>query len=70
MKTEKYYCLLLSLLSVVTITITAMVMFDNNFQAISLRECLLFGFFVALVSSSNVIFYRLLKEQYSRQEMI
>jgi hypothetical protein len=58
------------MVSMLTVVMTAMVMFGNSLQVISLKAYILFSIVVLLVSATNLIFYRLLEEQMMSQDIL
>ncbi len=63
MLTDKFYCLLLSILSVLIVVATGIEVFDNNWKMLALSTYILFSGVTVLALVTNLIFYRLLKEQ-------
>lgn len=71
MLNERLYCSLLSILSVITVVITAIVLLDNSLQMMTIRSWMLFSVFTFLALVNNWIFYRLLREhRYKAQDSI
>ncbi len=71
MLNERLYCSLLSILSVLTVVITAIVLLDNSLQMMTIRSWMLFSVFTFLALVNNWIFYRLLREhRYKAQDSI
>ena len=64
MLTDKFYCLLLSVLSVLIVVATGIEVFDNNWKMLALSTYILFSGVTVLALVTNLIFYRLLKEQH------
>lgn len=64
MLTDKFYCLLLSILSVLIVVITGIELFDNDLKMIAWSTLILFVGVSVLVLITNLIFYRLLKEKH------
>lgn len=63
MLTDRFYCVLLSILSLLVVIITGIVLFGNNLQRLTPRGFILFSVLILLVVVTNLIFYRLLNER-------
>lgn len=64
MLTDKFYCLLLSILSALIVVVTGIEIFDNSWKIMAVSTYLLFSGVAVLAVVTNLIFYRLLKEQH------
>ncbi len=69
MLTDKFYCLLLSILSALVVVVTGIELFDNELKMMALSTYILFGGVTVLALVTNLMFYRLLNEKhYSAQD--